>query len=169
MAQRDRGQRPGERRVHLGGGPAQRPRLGGEVLALGQLAQRQFPAVGRALHERLEHAEYIGLRVEVREHPGRGGRDPRAALPGQRQRKLQIGVDPGDDPAQHLQDERISVDDRRVGLLRRHQARYQVLPYLLAPVVLEAQVTDAGPAAQGFQEDTGGARVVQRLVHRPAA
>ncbi len=183
VTERDRRQRPGQRGVHLGGRPPQGPRLGAEVLALGQLAQRQLPAVGGALHERLEHPQDVRLvgvvrrgrgedRVrggrDVGDHPGRRRGHPGAALAGQRQREFQVRIDPGHYPAQKLQDERISVDDRRVGLFRGHHARHQPGPDVLAEVPLEAQPADAGLGAQRLQEQLGGPGVVQGVVDRPA-
>lgn len=47
----------GERGVHLGGGPAQRVGLVGEVPAPGQGAQGELPAVLGAAQERLQYAE----------------------------------------------------------------------------------------------------------------
>ncbi|MEY9486146.1 hypothetical protein RKD26_001940 [Streptomyces calvus] len=99
--------------------------------------------------------------------PG-GRRHPGAALAGQGQRQLQVGIDAGHDPAQQLQDERISVDDRRVRLLGRHQARHQPGADLLARVPLEAKPADPRPGAQGLQEQFGGPGVVQGLVDRPS-
>ncbi|BFO15417.1 hypothetical protein SHKM778_18050 [Streptomyces sp. KM77-8] len=94
------------------------------------------------------------------------GGGTRGSPPGQRQRQLQIGVDPGHDPAQQLQDERISVDDRRIRLLGGHQARHQTGPDLLARVPFEAEPADPGLGAQGLQEQFGGPGVVQGLVDR---
>ncbi len=166
VAQGDGRQRAGQRGVHLGGGPPQRPGLGDEVLALGQLAQRQLPAVGGALEEGLEHAQHPGPAVQVRHHPPRGRGHPGAALAGQGQRQLQVGIDAGHDPAQHLEDERISVHDRRVRLLGGRQPRHQPGAYVLFRCPLEAQPSDAGPRAQRLQQHLGGAGVVQGVVGR---
>jgi hypothetical protein len=88
-------------------------------------------------------------------------------LAGQRHRQLQIGVDAGQDAAQQLQNERISVDDRGVGLLGRHHPWHQIVPELLPGVALEVQRADLRPRPQRLKEQIGGAWVVQRLVHRP--
>ncbi|CAM5729939.1 hypothetical protein SFUMM280S_01469 [Streptomyces fumanus] len=163
-----RGQRAGQRGVHLGRGPAQRPCLGGEVLALGQFAQGEFPAVGGALHIGLEDTQHPGLPGQFRRHPrGRGG-DARAALAGERQRQFEVGVDAGHDPAQQLQDERISVDDRGVGLLGGHQAGDQAVADLLVGGPVEAESADPGAGAQRLQQDLGGPGVVQGVVDRAA-
>ncbi len=175
MAQGDRGQRTRQRRVHLRGGPPDGPRLGGEVLPLGQLPQRQLPAVGGALHERLEHPRTYGSPVgdgpagspaSVTSHAVGGGTG--AALAGQRQRQLQVRVDAGHHPAHQLQNVGVAVDDRRVRLLGGHQARHQAGPYLLARVTLETKPADPGLGAQGLQEQVGGPGVVQGLVDRPS-
>ncbi|CAM5599024.1 hypothetical protein SGRIM128S_09773 [Streptomyces griseomycini] len=176
VAQGDRRQRAGQHGVHLGGGASQVPCLGDEVLALGEFPQRQLPAVRRALHERLEHPQDVrldGLRrtgghLGVRDQPGRGRGHPGAARTGQRQRQLQVRVDPGHDPAQQFQDERVSVDDRRVRLLGGHQTRHQTGPDLPVRVPLETEPADPGLGAQGLQEQFGGPGVVQGLVDRPS-
>ena len=86
-----------------------------------------------------------------------GRRHPGAALAGPATSgSSRSGLIPGHDPPQQLQDERISVDDRGVGLLRRHQPRHQTVPDLLPRVPLEAQVADARPGAQRLQEHVGG-------------
>ncbi len=183
MTECDGRQRPGKGGVHLGGGPPESPRLGAEVLALGELPQRQLPAVRGALHERLEHPQHVRLAaevprirrdhrvrrgVDVRDHPGRRRGHPGTALAGQYQRQLQVGVDAGHDPAEQLQNERISIDDRRVGLFRGHHPRHQPGPDLLLLVPLEAEPADPGLGAQGLQEQLGGPWVVQGVVGGPA-
>ncbi len=166
VAESDRGQRAGERGVHLRGGPPERPRLHGEVLALGQLAQRQLPAVRGTLHEGLEHPEDVRVPGQLRPYPRRRRRYPGAALAGQRERQLQVGVDARDDPAQQLQDEGVAVDDRGVGLLGGHHPRHQTGADLLVGIPLEEEPADAGLGAQRLQEHLGGPGVVQGLVHR---
>ena len=166
MPQGGRRQGAGQRGVDLGRGPAQGPRLGDEVLALGHLAQREIPAVVRALDVGLEHAEDVRLFGHLGRQPRRGRGHPGAALTGQRQRELQVRVDSGDDLAQQFQDEPVAVDHGGVGLLAGQQAWHQAARDVLPQVPLEVQAAQSGLGAQCLQEHLGGPGVVQGLEHR---
>ncbi|OAH16192.1 hypothetical protein STSP_04640 [Streptomyces jeddahensis] len=168
-AQRRGGQGPAEREVHLGGRTAESPRLPAEVVALGEHAQRQLPAVRGPLEIGLQHAEYerLGRRTRlVRLEPGDRRGHPPAALPGQRPRQLQVRVHPRHHTAEQFQDERISVHERRVGLLRAQSARNQAGRDVRAGVAPEPQLPEPPRQPQPLEQQLGDVRIVQPFVHR---
>lgn len=85
----------GQRGVHLGGGPAQRVGLDGEVPARRQGAQRELPAVLRTAQERLEDPEGERLRGGGGLEPGDGGGHPSATLRASASGSSRSGLVPG--------------------------------------------------------------------------
>ena len=112
-----------EHRVHRADDLAQAPHaLEERVRVVAELFQRQLPAVARAGDEVLEHAQ---RRVEVAAldlvPAGQAGDVGEAAL-GQEARDLEVRVDARLDAAEDLEDQLVTEDDRRVGLLGADRA-----------------------------------------------
>ncbi len=166
VGQGRRRQRGGERRVHLGRRPAEGMGLGDEVPPVGQGGEGELPPVLRAVQERLQHAERERFRARVRLEPGHRCGYPAAALTAERERQFEIGVGAGEDPAEDLQDERVPVDERGVGLLGVQEARRETRWDGLRAV--EAERAEGSGVAEPFQQEGGDARVVQPLVQGAA-
>ncbi|TXS11540.1 hypothetical protein EAO70_31990 [Streptomyces sp. adm13(2018)] len=158
-AEPPRGQRLRERQVDLGRGPAERPRLRGEVPSVGERVEREPPAVAGVPEVRLEDAQRRRARLE----PGDRFRDPGAPGAREGEGELQIGVGPRTDPAEDLEDERISVDERGVGLLGVQHPGGEGGRQLRGGV--EAQRAGPARAAQPLVEEAGEPRVAQPFVH----
>ena len=85
--------------------------------------ERALPPVLAARDEPLHDPERrLHLRADVRVPAGELGDVLEPGL-GQEAQQLELGVDPGLDAAEHLQDQRVVEDDRRVRLLALDQPR----------------------------------------------
>ncbi len=107
-----------ERCVHRAGHAPEPTEAREEAVRLRlEFLERELPAVLRAAHVLLEHAE---RRVERPADVGVPAREPRDVLEvalRQEAQQLELGVDAGLEPAEDLEDQLLVEDDRRVRLL----------------------------------------------------
>ncbi len=108
----------GEHRVHLAGHLAEPAETGQEALGLlGELVERELPAVEPAAHVLLQDPERGRERPARVRVPAAERSDVREAVLGEEAQHLQLGVEPGLEPAEDLEDELVVEDDGRVRLL----------------------------------------------------
>ncbi|HVM28540.1 MAG TPA: hypothetical protein VM433_12840 [Mycobacteriales bacterium] len=124
-----------EQRVHLGRRGAEPLRLRGEVatdlvgvqVGLGEQVPDagggHRPALGGRALEVLQHGEGRRLVAHPPLEPAEGRGHVRAAGVGERPRHLEVGVGAGLHATEQLEDVLVADDDRRVALLRAHDAR----------------------------------------------
>lgn len=93
------------------------------------------------------------------------GRDARAALADQRPRHLKIRIDAGLDAPEDLQDVRIPVYDRGVGLLGVEEPGSEPGGHRHLRVAFEAQRARRARMTQPLQQQSGGAGVAEGVVH----
>lgn len=158
------GEGRGQRQMHLRGGPPQFVRLVRELPSRGEGPKGQGPAVVRLTQERLEHAECRLARVRGPD-PGHGRGYAGTALPGQRPRHLQVRVDTGLDAAEDLQDVRIPVHQRGVGLFGVEEARGETGGHRDPRVTFETQGAGRARGAQPLQEHPRRLGIVEGVVH----
>ncbi len=92
-----------------------------------ELVERELPAVHRAEHVLLQHAERRVERLADVRVPAAELRDVLETSLGQETQEFQLGIDAGLEPPEHLEDQLLVEDDRRVRLLARDQARRREL------------------------------------------
>jgi len=152
------GQGRGEGEVDLGGGPPQRPGLGGEVPPRGQRVEREPPPVPGVAEVRLEDAQ--GRRAGL--EPGHRRRDAGAAGLPEGERQFEVGVGAGADPPEDLEDVGVAEHQGGVGLFGVEDPRGE-RPGQRAGGV-EAERSGAAGGAQPLVQEPGEARVAQPLV-----
>jgi hypothetical protein len=130
-----------------GAGLGHRPALGGVLRVLGDHAQRQWLAVGVGALDRAEQPGHV-----------------RAAGPAEDPVQLQVRVDPGHDPAEHLEDGGRVEHDAGVGLLGVADPGRRVERQGGLGFGHEPQRPGGGAAGDQAQQVPGGGLVVQGVV-----
>ncbi len=182
-ARRDRGrvtllgaQRLRQLGVHQPDRLAQPGRLGREVAA--HLVGAQVALGEQVTHARQRHRPAVGgVRGEVLQHPERRGGAVEGALDRPLQRRdllatdraqgpvqLQVGVEPRRDAAEQLEDRRLAVGDRRVGLLRPEHPAADAGRDLRPRLGDEADPVDGDSLADGVEQPVGDLVVPQPVV-----
>ena len=117
-----------EHRVHLAGHFAEPQEAREEPLRLlGELVERELPAVEPAAHVLLQDPQRRRERAAGVRVPAAERRDVREAVLGEEAQNLELRVDAGLEPAEDLEDQLFVEDDRRVRLLRADVARVEQL------------------------------------------
>ena len=140
---------------------------------LGQLVERQLPAVARVGHEALHDAEGRVHELALVLVPAAELGDVGEVAPAEEAQHLELGVVARLDAPERLQHERVVEDDRGVRLLGADGAHRRPGPRrfdVLAPVELDARVLamDLGALTQQAAEQVAGPRVGERVVDRDA-
>ena len=109
--------------MHLRGHRAETAQLDQERGRVGaDLLQRELPAAGGLREEALGDAQRGRERAALVLIPALQRGDMRESLTGEETQHLQLGVDPGLQPAKHLEHRLVAEHDRGVGLLDAHRA-----------------------------------------------
>src|SRR5207302_9124344 len=86
----------------------------------GELVERELPAVQPAADELLQDPERRGERPARVRVPAAERRDVRKPVLREEPQHLELGIDSRLEPPEHLEDELVVEDDRRIRLLGAH-------------------------------------------------